>query len=120
MTVSKDIFERLNKGRPSTEGTIKQPPRRREDPKIFLKDILANGPVPATLVEERGATHGFTKIQIRYARRQLNIISFKGPGKDSGWFWVLPHDNRGIPAQQVTPKKTKKTEIPGRSHGLMD
>jgi hypothetical protein len=45
-------FEGLPKGGPF--------PHRRENPKIFLKDILANGPVPATLVEERGAAHGFT------------------------------------------------------------
>jgi hypothetical protein len=101
--MTKDIFERLDRGRSTTEGATKQPLRRREDPKTLLKDVLANGPVPATLIEERGAAHGFTKIQIRYARRQLNIISFKGPGKGGGWFWVLPHDNRGIPAQQATP-----------------
>ena len=104
MATVADIFERLAKGRPpTTEEAIRQPPRRREDPKIFLKDVLANGPVAATLVEERGAAHGFTKIQIRYARRHMNIISFKGPGKGGGWFWVLPHDNRGIPAQQAAP-----------------
>jgi hypothetical protein len=102
--VAKDIFERLARGRPPpTQEAIKQPPRRREDPKIFLKDILAAGPAPATLIEERGAAHGFSKIQIRYARRQMKIISFKGPGKGGRWFWVLPHDNRGIPAQQATP-----------------
>jgi hypothetical protein len=95
-----NLFERLDKGRlAQIEGIIKQPLRRREDPKTLLKDVLANGPVPATLVEERGAAHGFSKVQIRYARRQMKIISFKGPGKDGGWFWVLPHDNRGIPAQ---------------------
>jgi hypothetical protein len=96
------LFERLNKGRPQIEKAVKQP-HRREYPKTFLLDILAGGPVPATLVEERGAAHGFTKIQIRYARRQMKIISFKGPGKYGGWFWVLPHDNRGIPTQQATP-----------------
>ena len=98
--MAKDIFERLNKRQP-IERTIEQP-RRREDPKIFLKDILANGPAPATLVEEPGAERGFTKIQIRYARRQMKIISFKGPGEHGCWFWVLPHDNRGVPAQQAT------------------
>jgi hypothetical protein len=105
MAAMASLFERLDKGRLSpTERAIKQPPRRREDPKILLKDVLANGPVPATLVEERGAAHGFTKIQIRYARRQMNIISFKETGKRGGrWFWVLPHDNRGIPAEQVMP-----------------
>ena len=63
------LFERLAQGRPPPTEMASKQPRRREDPKIFLKDILANGPVPATLVEERGAQHhGFTKIQIRYAR----------------------------------------------------
>ena len=100
-----DIFERLQERRPpQTEAVTKQPPRRREDPKIFLKDILANGPAPANLVIARGAERGFTWVQIRYARRQLKIISFKGRGKDGGWYWVLPHDNRGIPAQRGNPQ----------------
>ena len=77
------LFERLNAGRPaSVEGAIK-PRSRREDPKIFLEDILTNGPAPATLVEERGKARGFTKMQIRHARRQLNIISFKENRKDA-------------------------------------
>ena len=97
--MARDIFRRLRAGRPATEAAIEQPLRRRENPKILLKDVLANGPVPATLVEERGRAHGFSKIQIRYARRQMKIISFKGPGKHGGWFWVLPHDNRNIPVR---------------------
>jgi hypothetical protein len=98
------LFEKLGKERPPpSEATTRQPPRRREDPKIFLQDILATGPAPANLVIERGAKRGFSWVQIRYARRQMKIISFKGPGKGGGWFWVLPHDNRGIPAQQATP-----------------
>jgi hypothetical protein len=72
--------------------------------KTFLMDILANGPVPATLVEERGAAHGFSKKQLYCAREQMNIASFKEVGKLHGpWYWVLPYDNRGIPAQQATP-----------------
>ena len=99
-----DIFKLLSAGRPvATEAAGKQPPRRREDPKIFLKDILAAGPAPATLVIERGAERGFTKRQITYAREQMKLIAFKGLGKGGGWFWVLPHDNRGVPAPQATP-----------------
>jgi hypothetical protein len=92
------------KERPSPlERMIKQS-RRGVDLKTFLMDILANGPVPATLVEERGAAHGFSKKQLRCARQQMNIIAFKEVGKTHGrWFWVLPHDNRSIPAQRATP-----------------
>ena len=103
MVVAKVIFKRLSAGRPPAEGVTRQPPRRREDPKIFLQDILANGPAPATLVIERGAERGFSKRQITYAREQMKLVAIKGPGKSGSWFWVLPHDNRGVPAPRATP-----------------
>jgi hypothetical protein len=79
-----------DKERPSPlEKMIKQ--SRKTDLKIFLRDVLANGPVPATLVEERGAAHGFSKKQIYYARQLMNIVAFKEIGKTHGrWFLVLP------------------------------
>ena len=101
-----NLFERLAQGRPLAEDASKQP-RRREDPKIFLRDILSNGPAPANLVIERGAERGFTKRQITYAREQMKLIALKGPGKDGGWFWVLPHDNRSVPAPRATPNTAR-------------
>ena len=98
-----NLFARLAQGRPAPVETGSKQPRRREDPKIFLKDVLANGPAPANLVIARGAERGFTKRQITYAREQMKIIALKGPGMDGPWFWVLPHDNRSIPAQRTTP-----------------
>ena len=53
--MAKDIFERLAKERPQQIEEPVMQPRRREDPKIFLKDVLANGPAPVNLVIERGA-----------------------------------------------------------------
>jgi hypothetical protein len=95
-----NLFKRLGAGQPPTERVIEQP-RRREDPKIFLKDILANGPAPANLIIERGAERGFSKRQITYAREQMKLVALKGRGKDGCWFWVLPHDNRNIPTRQT-------------------
>jgi hypothetical protein len=93
------LFERLAAGRPPPVASAgNQPPRRREDPKIFLKDILTAGPALANLVIARGAERGFSKRQITYAREQMKIVALKGPGMDGCWFWVLPHDNRGIQA----------------------
>ena len=84
------LFERLDKGRPPpTEEAIKQP-RRGDDQKTFLLDVLANGPVPATLIEARGAAHGFSRKQLSYARQQMNIVAFKEVGRLNGrWFWRL-------------------------------
>jgi hypothetical protein len=74
------------------ETLIKQS-RRHADLRAFLAGILLHGPAPATLVEERGAAHGFTGKQLRYAREQMNIVAFKETGKPRGrWLWALPHD----------------------------
>jgi hypothetical protein len=88
------LFERLDKGRPPpVEEVVKQSrkqSRRSADPKILLMDVLVNGPVPATLVEERAAVHGLTKKQLRSAREQMKIVAFKELGKPHGrWFWAL-------------------------------
>ena len=37
-------------------------------------------PAPATLVEERGAAHGFSKKQLRRTREQMGIIAFRLEG----------------------------------------
>jgi hypothetical protein len=57
----------------------------------FLMDILANGPVPTIVIEDRGTAHGFSKKQLRHARERMGIIAFKekGKGKIHGhWFWT--------------------------------
>ena len=97
------LFERLKEGRPpQIEEPVKQS-RRHADQKALIKDVLANGPVPATLVEERGAAHGFTKKQLSYARRQMRIVSFKEVGKSTAAGSGLSHNTSGIPAQRATP-----------------
>ena len=84
--------------RPAPLGNLIKQSRRHADLKTFLMDILMGGPVPVALVIGRGVARGFTKRQITYAREQMQIISFKGPGRGGGWFWVLSHDNRRIPS----------------------
>ena len=84
------LFERLNKGRPSSVETAIRQPRRSADRRTFLLDMLANGPVPATTIEARGAAHGFTRKQLRYVREQMNIVAFKEVGRLNGrWFWRI-------------------------------
>jgi hypothetical protein len=100
-----NLFKRLHAERPGEGPTAQPTKQRREDVKIFLKDILANGPMAATLAEERGAERGFTRIQLRYARYRMKIISFKGHGPRGRWYWVLPYDSRGLPAQLRVPRQ---------------
>ena len=82
--------------------------RKNADLKTFLLDVLLGGSVPVTLIVERGAVHGFTEKQLRYAREQMNIIAFKETGRPNGcWLWALPHDNRSSPAQRTTPRTAR-------------
>ena len=89
MTAVGNLFERLGDGRPPP---IEKPSRRHgTDPKLLLMDVLVGGPVPATIVIERGAAHGLTKKQLRSAREEMNIIAFKETGRPHGrWLWALP------------------------------
>ena len=84
------LFERLDRGRPPpTEEPIRQP-RRRDDQRAFLLDVLVSGPVPVTRIEERGAAHGFSKKQLIYAKQHMGIVVFKEVGRRNGrWFWRL-------------------------------
>jgi hypothetical protein len=57
---------------------------------LFLSDILANGPVPVTIIEEHAATRGFSKDQLFRARRKMGAVRFKEKGTlEGGWFWAL-------------------------------
>ena len=98
-----DIFERLARGRPPpTETAIKthcrganpilqERQKTGAGPKNLLIDLLANGPVLTTLVEERGAARGFYMNQLKRAKKQMGIVSLKEKGKVGGpWFWALP------------------------------
>jgi hypothetical protein len=71
------------------------------DRETFLMDILASGPVPMTIIEARAAKRGITPKQLRCAREQMRIITFKETGKLNGcWLWVLPQHIQE--AQQAT------------------
>jgi hypothetical protein len=56
----------------------------------FLLDMLAGGPLPKRLIDERAAQRGFTADQLRRAREKAGIQTSKETGKkDGAWFWSL-------------------------------
>ena len=65
-------------------------------PVVFLLDILANGPVPVKVIEERAAARGFSKDQLKRAKVKMCFVAFKEEGKiDGSWFWALPQHAPG-------------------------
>jgi putative DNA primase/helicase len=57
---------------------------------MFLMDMLAGGPRPKGLVEERAAAHGFSRGQLEYAKRKMGVVAFHEHKFQGQWFWALP------------------------------
>lgn len=64
---------------------------------MFLMDMLSNGPVPKTLIDERAAMRGFSKDQLDRAKTKMGIVPFKEQKFGGGWLWCLPqhHPKQG-------------------------
>ena len=61
-------------------------------------DVLANGPVPASIIKELGAARGFNAKLLWRGKQLIRAGSFKMKGKWTGcWFWTLT---------QQTPERT--------------
>lgn len=56
----------------------------------FLFDILVNSPVPIEIIEQRAITHGFSKTQLKYAKRKMGVVTFKEKAFQGRWFWAQP------------------------------
>jgi hypothetical protein len=59
---------------------------------IFLRELLAGGPLPATVVRTRAEAAGFSWGTTRRAKDQLQIKAVResaGGGGDGQWLWSL-------------------------------
>ena len=65
--------------------TVKSPAAR-DEAKKFLTDILANGPVPTTEIEDAANGNAISKRTLERAKRELGITA----EKNGQWCWRLP------------------------------
>jgi AAA domain len=58
----------------------------------FLRELLSDGPMPATDVFEHAERPGIAAMTLRRARKRLGITSAKrgGRGQSQSWYWSLP------------------------------
>jgi hypothetical protein len=60
-----------------------------EEAECFLRDLLADGPVPAKQVRTEADAAGLSWATVRRGKDRLGIKPHKA-GMDSGWLWSLP------------------------------
>lgn len=58
----------------------------------FLKELLANGPVPQSQIKEEAEGAGHSWPTIRRAKDRLKVRAVKSPGKGGVWMWQLPDE----------------------------
>ena len=77
----------------SAEGSVNDD----DDPDAadFLITVLRDGPLPVKAVQAEGTQAGFSKDQLKRAKKRLHIRSDKEDGVLNGpWFWTLPDKKR--------------------------
>ena len=67
-----------------------------QEAKAFLRDILADGPIPAEDGEEAARAHLISKITLKRARKALGVVSNRsgGLGGEGHWQWSPKGINR--------------------------
>lgn len=61
----------------------------RKEAEVFLRYVLAHGPLPVKDVLKQAKEAGLTEWSVRRAAKQLGVVVEK-EGFESGWLWSLP------------------------------
>lgn len=65
-----------------------------KDAQYVLYSLLAKGPLPANEVLRLARQAGVAERTLKRAKKTLGVTSRrKGSGRNSRWFWLLPHDD---------------------------
>jgi AAA domain len=76
----------------------------RDDAAEWLRELLADGPMPQRDVAEAAKANGISEATLRRAKAKAGIESRKqGNGRDARWTWRLP-------GQSDTPQRSKDAE----------
>jgi putative DNA primase/helicase len=72
-------------------------PRKRESAEVWLREMLANGPLPVTKLKAEAKAAGFSWRTVEHAHDDLRVKATRigEPGKHGGgeWQWALPAED---------------------------
>ena len=87
--------------------------QRELDAGAFLRDLLTEGPMPATVIEQRAVAEGIRIPTLKRAKHALGIVSARsgfGPGSHSNW--QLPDSPELIPYDDTPTESSTKDQTP--------
>lgn len=80
-------FDRIDSKDKIEDQTIERPPTKQEIAVNLIKEILAQGPMEAVIVNNILQKTGIGERTIKIAKKMIAVASFKKNGK---WYWILP------------------------------
>src|SRR5687767_8551830 len=87
---------------------------RLEEAKIFLRNVLADGPVDSEVVRKKAAEAGITEKTLKRAKAALGV----GSSRAGSWcsLWSLPAEP-AVPSQ-AQPDRAPASNLPVASRGI--
>src|SRR5215213_8531615 len=87
---------------------------RLEEAKLFLRNVLADGPVDSEAVRKKAAEAGITEKTLKRAKAALSVKSSRAGSWRSVW---------SLPAEQASPSEAKPeggppAKLPAPSRGI--
>lgn len=92
-------------------GSNEEEAQERNDAADFLREELKFGPKAASEIQREARKAGLTDYQLRGAKRQLRIQTFKRGGNfggEKGWFWALAE---GVETAEDATEGVEKNEF---------
>ena len=96
----------------SADKTLMEIKREREEATAWLRDVLAEEPIPVKDLQRMGRESGHAWATIRRAREEIEAESKRqGFGRGAVWYWVLP--GQKWPPESIDAQNTIDAHAPG-------
>ena len=86
-------------------------PSRLEEAMEFLQEILADGPVLSTEVQQEAERQGIADKTLKRARERLEVGATRKGFADGRWRMFLPSDRTGVVRSQEKDSPTEDVQV---------
>jgi hypothetical protein len=93
-------------------GGVDAPPSQREIAGQFLREVLADGPLPSRMVYERAKERGISESTLQRESQSMGVISRKvGGSRESPWYMGLPEADWTTVAERMPRREDPEPRL---------